>query len=128
SSSPAGAPILFVKKKDGSLRLCVDYRAFNEGTTKNRYPLPPIKEMLKHNISYPYCCVSFVSGFTSPTSDMFSSLPVYPFSLLALPCTAPLHISVCVAPHVSLHDTTTRVTLRRYFLFGIVAGIIPVVA
>ena len=46
SSSPAGAPILFVKKKDGSLRLCVDYRALNKITVKNRYPLPLISEML----------------------------------------------------------------------------------
>lgn len=46
SSSPAGAPILFVKKKDGSLRLCVDYRGLNEGTIKNRYPLPLIRETL----------------------------------------------------------------------------------
>jgi len=46
SSSPAGAPILFVKKKDGSLRLCVDYRGPNEGTIKNRYPLPLIRETL----------------------------------------------------------------------------------
>ena len=46
SSSPAGAPILFVKKKDGSLRLCVDYRGLNAGTIKNRYPLPLIRETL----------------------------------------------------------------------------------
>jgi hypothetical protein len=46
SSSPAGAPILFVKKGDGSLRLVVDYRGINEGTIKNRYPLPLIRETL----------------------------------------------------------------------------------
>lgn len=46
SSSPAGAPILFVKKKDGSLRLCVDYRGLNNGTIKNRYPLPLLQETL----------------------------------------------------------------------------------
>ena len=38
--------ILFVKKKDGSLRLCVDYRGLNEGTIKNRYPVPLIRETL----------------------------------------------------------------------------------
>jgi hypothetical protein len=48
SSSPAGAPILFVKKADGSLRLCVDYRGLNEGTIKNRYPLPLIRETLNN--------------------------------------------------------------------------------
>lgn len=46
SSSPYSAPVLFVKKKDGSLRLCVDYRMLNNITIKNRYPLPFIEEML----------------------------------------------------------------------------------
>ena len=46
SNSPAGAPILFVKKKDGSLRLCVDYRGLNRITRKNRYPLPLIGDLL----------------------------------------------------------------------------------
>lgn len=46
SKSPAAAPILFVKKKDGTLRLCVDYRALNAITIKNRYPLPLIPEAL----------------------------------------------------------------------------------
>ncbi|GKF41304.1 hypothetical protein Tco_0124646 [Tanacetum coccineum] len=40
SSSPWGAPVLFVKKKDGSLRMCIDYRELNKLTVKNRYPLP----------------------------------------------------------------------------------------
>jgi hypothetical protein len=46
SSSPASAPILFVKKGDGSLRLCVDYRGLNERTMKNYYPLPLLHETL----------------------------------------------------------------------------------
>jgi hypothetical protein len=46
SKSPAGAPIFFIPKKDGSLRLCVDYRGLNEITIKNRYPLPLIGETL----------------------------------------------------------------------------------
>jgi len=45
SQSPAGYPILFVPKKDGSLRLCVDYRKLNDATIKNRYPLPNISEL-----------------------------------------------------------------------------------
>ena len=46
SKSPAGAPILFDRKPDGSLRLCVDYRGLNNLTIKNRYPLPLIGESL----------------------------------------------------------------------------------
>jgi hypothetical protein len=42
SSSPWGCPALFVKKKDGSLRMCVDYRPLNAVTIKNKYPLPRI--------------------------------------------------------------------------------------
>ena len=46
SKSPAGAPILFDRKPDGSLRLCVDYRGLNNITIKNQYPLPLIGESL----------------------------------------------------------------------------------
>jgi hypothetical protein len=46
SSSPAAAPVLFAKKPGGGLRFCVDYRALNELTRKDRYPLPLIKETL----------------------------------------------------------------------------------
>ena len=45
SSSPWGAPILFVSKKDGSFRMCVDYRALNKLTVKNSYPLPRIDDI-----------------------------------------------------------------------------------
>src|SRR5438045_5053827 len=46
SQSPAGAPILFVPKKSGELRLCVDYHGLNAITIKNQYPLPLISELL----------------------------------------------------------------------------------
>ncbi|GJX11922.1 reverse transcriptase domain-containing protein [Tanacetum coccineum] len=45
SSSPWGAPILFVKKKDESFRMCIDYRELNKLTVKNRYPLPRIDDL-----------------------------------------------------------------------------------
>ena len=44
SISPWGAPVLFVKKKDGTLRLCIDYRQLNKLTIKNKYPLPRIDD------------------------------------------------------------------------------------
>ncbi|GJJ67909.1 hypothetical protein EMPS_00255 [Entomortierella parvispora] len=46
NTSPYGAPVLFVRKKDGTLRMCVDYRGLNKITRKNRHPLPRIDELL----------------------------------------------------------------------------------
>ncbi|KAD5961899.1 hypothetical protein E3N88_13372 [Mikania micrantha] len=45
SVSPWGAPVLFVKKKDGTMRLCIDYRELNKITIRNRYPLPRIDDL-----------------------------------------------------------------------------------
>nr|GEZ57705.1 hypothetical protein [Tanacetum cinerariifolium] len=48
SSSPWGAPVLFVKKKDESFRMCIDYHELNKLTIKNRYPLPRIDDLFDH--------------------------------------------------------------------------------
>jgi hypothetical protein len=45
SMSPWGAPTFFVKKKDCTLRLCIDYRQLNKMTIKNKYPLPRIDDL-----------------------------------------------------------------------------------
>ncbi|KAG8498960.1 hypothetical protein CXB51_005304 [Gossypium anomalum] len=45
SVSPWGAPVLFVKKKDGTMRMCIDYRQLNKLTIKNKYPLPRINDL-----------------------------------------------------------------------------------
>ena len=45
SASPWGSPVLFVAKRDGTIRLCIDYRSLNEVTIKNKYPLPKIEDL-----------------------------------------------------------------------------------
>nr|CAN74360.1 hypothetical protein VITISV_035876 [Vitis vinifera] len=45
SRAPYGAPVLFQKKQDGSLRMCVNYRALNKVTIKNKYPIPLATEL-----------------------------------------------------------------------------------
>ncbi|GJP56535.1 hypothetical protein CLOM_g15599, partial [Closterium sp. NIES-68] len=46
STLPYGAPILFTPKPDGSLRMCINYRALNKQTIKNKYPIPQIDDLL----------------------------------------------------------------------------------
>jgi len=72
TSSPHGALVLFVKKKDGSLRLCVDFRGLNRITKKDRYPLPLISDLLdspckariytKIDLRYAYHLVRIAEG------------------------------------------------------------------
>jgi len=50
--SPWGAPVLLVKKKDGSFRLCVNYRQLNKYTIKNRYPPPRIDDLIDQEFLY----------------------------------------------------------------------------
>ncbi|GJR29702.1 putative reverse transcriptase domain-containing protein [Tanacetum coccineum] len=52
SSSPWGSPVLFVKKKDESFRICIDYRELNKLTVKNRYPLPRIDDLFDQLTHY----------------------------------------------------------------------------
>jgi hypothetical protein len=64
SSSPYGAPILFIPKKDGKWRMCIDYRALNKITVKNRYPLPKVDELMDrlHGAKY-FTKIDLSSGY-----------------------------------------------------------------
>nr|GEV57625.1 retrotransposon protein, putative, Ty3-gypsy subclass [Tanacetum cinerariifolium] len=64
SSSPWGARVLFVKKKDGSFRMCIDYRELNKLTVKNRYPLPQIDDLFDQlQVSSVYSKIDLRSGY-----------------------------------------------------------------
>jgi len=90
SVSPWGAPVLLVKKKDGIMRLCVDYRQFNKVTIKNRYPLPRIDDLMDQQVDAVFQWKSPKSVFEIRS---FLGLAGYyrrfieGFSMLALPLT-----------------------------------------
>ena len=130
SSSPAGSPILFVKKKDGSLRLCVDYRDLNEKTLKNRYPLPLIQETLmqlskakyftKLNIRGAYNLIRMAEGDEWKTAfrtwyGLFESLVLFCFESIIY---NPLHVARrAMAAAMPLPSTGQRRGFLRYTHF-----------
>src|SRR5258708_1209685 len=99
SKSPWGSPVLFVKKKDGSLHLCVDFHALNRVTEKDHYPLPLIPDLLdslglakiysKTNLKHAYHLVWIVEGDEPKTAfcTRYGSYEwrVIPFSLTNAP-------------------------------------------
>ena len=114
SSSPAAAPVLFVKKPEGGLCFCVDYRALNTITIKNCYPLPLIREMLdqlckavwytKLDIVGAFNCIRMKEGEEWKTvfrthSDLYEYL-VMPFGLANTPSTFQNYINDVLGPDI----------------------------
>ena len=117
STSPCGAPILFAKKKDGSLRLCVDYRRLNDITIKNVYPLPLITEMLDRiagsewftslDLKDAYWLVRIRKGDEWKTAfrtryGLFEYL-VMPFGLSNAPSNFQAHINRCFSDMIDIY-------------------------
>jgi len=99
SSSPIGAPILFVPKPDGTLRLCVDYRGLNKITIKNKYPLPLMSELrsrlgkatifTKLDLKYGYYLIRMAEGEEWKTAFK-SRYGLYEYSVMPFElCNAP---------------------------------------
>lgn len=129
SKSPAGAPILFAPKADGSLRLCVDYRALNKITVKDKYPLPLISEILdrlsgsqiytKLDLKDAYHRIRIKQGHEWKTAfrtryGHFEYL-VMPFGLTNAPATFQAHIN---SIFVDLLDITVIVYLDDILIFS----------
>ncbi|MBW0507318.1 hypothetical protein O181_047033 [Austropuccinia psidii MF-1] len=72
SSSSTGGPVLFAQKKDGGLNLCVEYRKLNAVTKKNKYPVPPMNQLLKVlNGSPRLICVNLVNDIFQDLLDVY---------------------------------------------------------
>ena len=129
STSPAGAPILFIKKKDGDLRLCVDYRGLNKITVKNRYPIPLISESLdklsrakiytKLDIRSAYNLIHIKAGDEWKTAFRTRyghfEYQVLPFGLSNAPATFQSYINKALA---ELLDRTCIVYLDDILIFS----------
>lgn len=64
SRSPYASPVILVRKKDGGYRMCVDYRALNKITEKERYPLPVIQDLLDRLVDKKvFCCLDLANGY-----------------------------------------------------------------
>lgn len=119
STSPAASPVLFAKKPGGGLRFCVDYRALNAITIKNRYPLPLIQETLSQlSTAKYYTKLDVISAFNririaegeewmtafNTRYGLFESL-VMPFGLSNAPATFQARINEVLRPFLDIFCT-----------------------
>lgn len=119
SSSPAAAPVLFAKKPGGGLRFCVDYRALNDITIKNRYPIPLLQETLQRLSKAKYFTkLDVIAAFNririregdewmtafNTRYGLFETL-VMPFGLCNAPATFQSRINEVLRPYLDIFCT-----------------------
>jgi transposase InsO family protein len=119
SSSPVASPVLFVKKPDGGLRFCVDYRALNNATVKDRYPLPLVRESLNNLAGMKYFSkVDIISAFNTirirkgeeyltafrTRFGLYESL-VMPFGMTGAPATFQRYINNALGAYLDVFCT-----------------------
>jgi hypothetical protein len=128
SSSPAAAPILLAKKKDGGLCLSMDHHALNRATVKNRYPLPVISEMLdrlrgaqiitKLDLRNAYHLISIKQGneYTTALRMRYGQFnyQLMPFRLTNTPATFQAYIDDCLRPIIHDFDMCYFVDILIY--------------
>jgi hypothetical protein len=99
SSSPFGAPVLFVSKPDGSLRMCIDYRLLNSQTIKNKYPLPRIDQLIDQlNGAKVMSSLDLQSGYWQiklAPEDVHKSAFITPYGQYQFKC---MSFGLCNAP------------------------------
>ncbi len=96
SVSPYGAPLLFVLKKGGELRMVIDYRASNKLTIKNRFPLPRIDDLFDSLQGSQYCTSLDVAEIRQTKDSLQNSIwprPTQSTALWSYQCTS--HIPSC---------------------------------
>ena len=120
SSSPWASPILLVKKKDGTMRMCVDYRALNAVTIKNKYPLPRVDELFDQLLGASYftkidlrsgyhqvrICLADIPKTAFRTRFGHFEFLVMPFGLTSPPAT-----------FMTLMDSVLRPYLGKFIIF-----------
>ncbi|GJW03785.1 putative reverse transcriptase domain-containing protein [Tanacetum coccineum] len=105
SSSPWGAPVLFVKKKDGSFQMCIDYKELNKLTVKNRYPLPRIDDLFDQlQRSSIYSKIDLRLGLSPGIISSVTLIDVEVHQNLALPEGIKDFIAYCDASKKGLGD------------------------
>ncbi len=111
--SPVGAPVFFVPKNDGTLRLCVDFRGFNQITKKNRYQLPLISEVINQLLGACYftklhICEAHHRLWIAPRDELKTPFcthyghyeyTVNPFGLVNAPAAFQGHINNMLCEH-----------------------------
>ncbi|GJT99380.1 putative reverse transcriptase domain-containing protein [Tanacetum coccineum] len=119
SSSPWGAPVLFVKKKDGSFRMCIDYRELNKLTIKNRYPLPRIDDLFDQlQGSSVYSKIDLRSGYHQLCIREGKTFHLQHFELVMDTMNSGVHVDPAKINAIKVGCTTSHNEKNKPYVWG----------